>query len=72
MTVTNPTPTTTYTFNVESADGSSLGTMQGQPALPEPGDVLELLNGQEVVYWKVRTRRFTHEGRVTLIVERVR
>ncbi len=45
--------------------------MQNQPALPEPGDVLELLNGQQFVYWEVRTRRFTREGRVTVIVDPV-
>jgi hypothetical protein len=70
MTVTNtPIP---YTFNVEAADGSSLGTMEGQPTLPEPNDVLELVGSQnQIVYWKVRLRRFTAGGRVTVVVDRI-
>lgn len=60
-----------HDFNVETTDGASRGAMQNQPALPEPGDVLELLNGQQFVYWEVRTRRFTREGRVTVIVDPV-
>jgi hypothetical protein len=58
-------------FNVETKDGASRGEMQNQPALPESGDVLELLNGQQFVYWKVLRRRFTREGRVTVIVDPV-
>lgn len=71
MTVTNP-GTTTYEFNVETTDGASRGTMQGQPALPEPGDVLELLDGQEFRYWHVRHRQFTTGGRAVVIVDPVR
>jgi hypothetical protein len=69
MTVVNP-PTTTYEFNIEAADGSSLGTMQGQPVLPDRGDVLELTGSQgRILYWQVRKRRFTTSGRVLLIVD---
>lgn len=62
--------TQTYEFGVEDADGSSLGTMSNQPALPVPGDVLELVGSQnQIVYRKVRTRRFTTGGRVVVIVD---
>jgi hypothetical protein len=70
MTVTNP-GTTTYEFNVELPDGASLGTMGGQPALPQPGDVLELFPQQVASYYEVRTRRFTTGGRIVVIVNPV-
>jgi hypothetical protein len=59
-----------YEFEVESADGASRGAMTRQPALPEPGDVLELFDSQGAArYYKVRTRRFTEGGRVTVVVD---
>jgi len=62
----------TYEFNIEAADGSSLGTMQGQPTIPALGDVLELVGSQnQIVYWKVRLRRFTTGGRVVIVVDRI-
>lgn len=70
MTVSNPTATT-YEFNIEAVDGTSLGTMSNQPALPLPGDVLELFVQQVATYWKVRTRRFTTGGRIVVIADRV-
>lgn len=60
-----------YEFNVELAEGRSLGAMTNQPALPQRDDVLELFTQDVVTYYKVRTRRFTTGGRVVLIVDPV-
>lgn len=60
-----------YEFNVELAEGRSLGTMRNQPALPQRDDVLELFTQDVVTYYKVRARRFTTGGRVVLIVDSV-
>ena len=63
----------TYEFNVETADGSLLGTMMNQPTLPDRDDVLELTGNQnEIAYWKVRLRRFTISGRVVIIVDPIK
>jgi hypothetical protein len=68
MTVINPA-TTTYEFNVELRTGHSLGTMERQPAIPQPGDVLELFPQDVATYYEVQTRRFTTGGHVVVVVD---
>lgn len=43
----------TYDFNIETKDGASHGLMEGQPALPERGDILQMWGQQgQAVYWQ--------------------
>lgn len=74
MGITVPTTftVTEFRFGVELTGGTSLGTMERQPALPQPGDVLEIFRQQVATYYEVRTRRFTDSGRVVVIVEPVK
>jgi hypothetical protein len=62
---------TIYDFGVETPDGVSQGSMENQPTLPAPGDVLELFppQGGAASYWQVRRRRFTNGGCVVVIVD---
>ena len=61
----------TYEFSVELPDRTSVETMTNQPALPLPGDILELFPQQVATYYKVRTRRFTTGGRIVVVVDQV-
>jgi hypothetical protein len=60
-----------YEFDVEAPDGSRLGALSNHLALPEPGDVLELVSQGQINYWQVRHRRFTTGGYVAVIVDPV-
>lgn len=61
----------TYDFNIETKDGASHGLMEGQPALPERGDILQMWGQQgQAVYWQVLRRRFVADSnRIVVVVE---
>lgn len=58
-----------YDLVIAAPDGSTHGEIKAAPALPEPGDRVEVAVNQQIQHWEVLRRRFTTSGNVVVIAK---